>query len=556
MLLLGKVQEQKREVKAKKPAIKAHKLDQREVEEMELKLRETGMGCLLNHPIEPTLSSKESKVIAVKTQILKERAKDGFKERNTEKYNEFDQKMKDLNKWLDKPNLCGAVGVKNLLEQHEQNIEQIVPPPAKKSSNGPPPVPPKTTSPSSPYPGHPHILPPPLENDSPKTPQCHFCNQTVYLAEKLNVDNLSCHRRCFRCAYCDAPLKLNGYGMERIEFGGYGKQFFCMQHLNLGLPEKMAKIKQNREKQQQLHQRPVSKPNIQRETAADFQPSRPIVNRSLATDFVDAPTNREEAVEKKSVAIERAENMNQEETVEASSSCFDSLSKSRDLLSSGVFYSSNTPERAEFEVSLRRRPLGDHSNAKERGDSTAVNLTATLAKEEVASEEEELDEEEMLRHNVGDEMATGASMPDLLPRQERMNGKTVEENKQCAAKSVEGDVDHLRRPSSDDSEGDELSSDEERALTNLLDRTGGALPSLDETVTLIQTLKTKRRAASREDLDATDDHEVRSYWGKKRVSWEGRTGGYTAHFLGFALSDAFFAFGFRKFEKEARTTTS
>uniref|UniRef100_A0A5S6QFD2 F-actin monooxygenase n=1 Tax=Trichuris muris TaxID=70415 RepID=A0A5S6QFD2_TRIMR len=213
----------------KKPPIIIRKLNPDEVKDMEEKLKKTAMGCLLYKRQEPALSSKEAKIIALKTACLKEKAAVGFQQ-SSNRFHTFDLTMEKLEKRLRRPDTSGAVGVSQLRQMHSTSIGMM-------KCNAKPPVP---------VPGaHPSAVNTESFGETAVSGEysklyCHVCHREVYLTERVNIENVSCHRDCFRCAFCNCILRLNGYGSEYIE--KYGRMFFCSRHLNCSLREKLARI--------------------------------------------------------------------------------------------------------------------------------------------------------------------------------------------------------------------------------------------------------------------------------------------------------------------------
>lgn len=44
---------------------------------------------------------------------------------------------------------------------------------------------------------------------------CFFCEQKVYVMERLSAEGLFFHRSCFRCDSCSAPLRLVSYSYDQ-----------------------------------------------------------------------------------------------------------------------------------------------------------------------------------------------------------------------------------------------------------------------------------------------------------------------------------------------------
>ncbi|KFD71045.1 hypothetical protein M514_02619 [Trichuris suis] len=228
LLLRGKLSLSKA---PKKPPIIIRKLNPEEVKDMEEKLKKTAMGCLLYKRQEPALTSKEKKIIALKTACLKEKAAVGFQE-SSDRFHNFDLSMEKLEKRLRRPDTSGAVGVSQLKQMHNASIGMIA------MRNVKPPVPLPSRHPSSSA-NMETFADTSISGEYSKL-YCHLCRREVYLAERINIENVCCHRDCFRCAFCNCVLRLNGYGSDYIE--RYGKLFFCTRHLNCSLREKLARI--------------------------------------------------------------------------------------------------------------------------------------------------------------------------------------------------------------------------------------------------------------------------------------------------------------------------
>lgn len=59
---------------------------------------------------------------------------------------------------------------------------------------------------------------------------CHFCNQRVYLMEKIAAEGLVLHRACLKCHHCHTSLRLGSYAFDRDDPEG---RFYCTQHFRL-----------------------------------------------------------------------------------------------------------------------------------------------------------------------------------------------------------------------------------------------------------------------------------------------------------------------------------
>ncbi|XP_078128775.1 protein-methionine sulfoxide oxidase mical3b-like [Sander vitreus] len=54
---------------------------------------------------------------------------------------------------------------------------------------------------------------------------CFFCQQRVYLMERLSAESLFFHRSCFQCSHCSSTLRLGGYCYDT-----HSRRFYCLQH--------------------------------------------------------------------------------------------------------------------------------------------------------------------------------------------------------------------------------------------------------------------------------------------------------------------------------------
>lgn len=44
---------------------------------------------------------------------------------------------------------------------------------------------------------------------------CQLCLKVVYLAERMQVEGMFIHKKCFRCAFCEQPLRLGNCAQDR-----------------------------------------------------------------------------------------------------------------------------------------------------------------------------------------------------------------------------------------------------------------------------------------------------------------------------------------------------
>ncbi|XP_025414741.1 F-actin-monooxygenase Mical isoform X3 [Sipha flava] len=66
---------------------------------------------------------------------------------------------------------------------------------------------------------------------------CHFCNNRVYLMERLSAEGRFFHRGCFRCEYCLTTLRLGNYMYDRE--GKFDNRFYCSQHFGMSGTQQM-----------------------------------------------------------------------------------------------------------------------------------------------------------------------------------------------------------------------------------------------------------------------------------------------------------------------------
>ncbi|KAK0395835.1 hypothetical protein QR680_001457 [Steinernema hermaphroditum] len=222
---------------------KTRRLDHNDLEEMEQKLERTGMGVLIDRDKIHSMSSKEEKMMRMSAADARSFALGGFKE--NDKFKEIDSRLEKADKILKNAALSGV----NIVSQ----IKGV--PTTKKGP--PPPTPPKSVRPNiaevslraNASEGAPRPLSMSAVSDSlyssvnaRRRQPCAICTDEVYLAEQLLVEKKIIHKRCFRCFYCEQPLRLGNYGTDRAITEAYGIRFYCSQHLMLSFRDKVAKV--------------------------------------------------------------------------------------------------------------------------------------------------------------------------------------------------------------------------------------------------------------------------------------------------------------------------
>ncbi|VDN23318.1 unnamed protein product [Gongylonema pulchrum] len=211
--------------------ILTRKMDKRDIDEMELKLEQTAMGLLFNKEQFRVLTSKEQKVVCANAAAARQTVSEGFK-RDDEKYKDIDEKLAKADSLLKNQNLAGVDIVSRMKIQNGMTTGSRSP----KSGKPPPPLPSKKTASdenssvsqtedqnnaavrySSPRP----FSMPVLEStcydsvNARRQINCQLCSEVVYLAERMQVEGMFIHKKCFRCAFCGQPLRLGNCAQDR-----------------------------------------------------------------------------------------------------------------------------------------------------------------------------------------------------------------------------------------------------------------------------------------------------------------------------------------------------
>ncbi|KAL3072957.1 hypothetical protein niasHS_017931 [Heterodera schachtii] len=58
----------------------------------------------------------------------------------------------------------------------------------------------------------------------PELKKCVICGNLVQLADKMMIDRVTLHNKCFNCGYCGNPLKPGECAMEVHSFG---RRWYC-----------------------------------------------------------------------------------------------------------------------------------------------------------------------------------------------------------------------------------------------------------------------------------------------------------------------------------------
>ncbi|VIO94319.1 Uncharacterized protein BM_BM10060 [Brugia malayi] len=245
------------------------KMDKHDIDEMKLKLEQTAMGLLFNKEQYRVLTSKEEKIICTNAAAARRTVNEGFKHAD-EKYKDIDEKLSKAETLLKNQNLVGIDIVSRTKNKNGVIVNNGGKPVNAKKS--PPPLPPKKTilqesrisssasrpenhsvifrskSSSSNKSSRPCSVPVMrLSCDSVNARQqiiCQLCLKVVYLAERMQVEGMFIHKKCFRCAFCEQPLRLGNCAQDR-NLRSFNPRFFCMQHINLPVLEKITRIEKN-----------------------------------------------------------------------------------------------------------------------------------------------------------------------------------------------------------------------------------------------------------------------------------------------------------------------
>ncbi|VDN55471.1 unnamed protein product [Dracunculus medinensis] len=211
------------------------KMEKKDIDEMEMKLEQTGMGVLFDKEHFRVMSSKEQKIISANAAAARQIASDGFKHDNN-KFKDIDEKLAKADNILKNQNLAGINTVSRALKKPSLT-------PAPRPA---PPTPPKkvslrefanhseleqcsdqengkisfrNASLSKTKNGRPVSMPIiGLSCESVNARRqvcCQLCTKFVYLAERMQVEGMFIHKSCFRCAYCEQPLRLGHCAQDR-----------------------------------------------------------------------------------------------------------------------------------------------------------------------------------------------------------------------------------------------------------------------------------------------------------------------------------------------------
>lgn len=78
--------------------------------------------------------------------------------------------------------------------------------------------------------------------------KCALCGLEVFLTEQLYLEKMVIHKRCFKCSYCEQPLRLNNCLLDRQLQPQFGLRWFCQQHYTLPIFEKINRLERQRPK--------------------------------------------------------------------------------------------------------------------------------------------------------------------------------------------------------------------------------------------------------------------------------------------------------------------
>ncbi|KAJ1348972.1 hypothetical protein KIN20_004384 [Parelaphostrongylus tenuis] len=235
----------------------AQKIPKNDIVEMEKKLERSGMGVLYNK--KEHISSQDEKIIRANAAHARKEAENGFtRAEEVERFKDYDIKIAKSNDIMKKRDLAGVDPFGKWC------YSDAWPASMSSSPKSVAPVPPvKTISvvkdrnnsvvirPVAPIHPERHLSAPPVvstlyDSFGPKRQEtCRLCEKVVYLAERIQVESMFVHKNCFRCAYCNQPLRLGEYGKDKDLEDHYPRKLFCTTHLRVPLKEKIARIERD-----------------------------------------------------------------------------------------------------------------------------------------------------------------------------------------------------------------------------------------------------------------------------------------------------------------------
>jgi len=77
------------------------------------------------------------------------------------------------------------------------------------------------------------IVPNGGNNDMSAADQCAFCDKKVYVMEKVEANNKTYHKTCFKCSVCKSILRMGNFTFHH-------EQLYCKNHF-----KQLFKIKGN-----------------------------------------------------------------------------------------------------------------------------------------------------------------------------------------------------------------------------------------------------------------------------------------------------------------------
>uniref|UniRef100_A0A0R3RG77 LIM zinc-binding domain-containing protein n=1 Tax=Elaeophora elaphi TaxID=1147741 RepID=A0A0R3RG77_9BILA len=382
------------------------KMDKHDIDEMKLKLEQTAMGLLFNKEQYRVLTSREEKIICTNAAAARRTVNEGFKHADERykvvSYFEIDEKLLKAETLLRNQNLVGIDIVSRTKNKNAQAVNN-----GSKSisvNKSPPPLPPKKVisqdnriNPSVSRPENPSVIfrnklslssnfsrpcsvpVMQLSCDSVNARRqivCQLCLKVVYLAERIQVEGMFIHKKCFRCAFCEQPLRLGNCAQDR-NLRIFNPRFFCMQHINIPVLEKIARIEKNGCKGSDAAGSSLSTLNDTLNTFNGYNTS-PINQSTTAASVQRTGRNSPSMLLGKTMEKMRA----QKEAISA-------------LVSSP--HKHVTQERAKFEI------YGQKKTTQEKEASTSANGTCSGGHDNFSDEELLDDEDEYLSSGKDDE---------------------------------------------------------------------------------------------------------------------------------------------------------
>uniref|UniRef100_A0A7E4W775 LIM zinc-binding domain-containing protein n=1 Tax=Panagrellus redivivus TaxID=6233 RepID=A0A7E4W775_PANRE len=238
---------------------KTQKMEKAVIEKMEQKLDDTAQGTLSerNRPVD-SLEEKIMRENASKARLI---ARGEFRSCLDDKFKEIDERIAKAEATLKFADLAGVNSVTGGRPASEAPLSKPIPPPTppkpamipsssldddRENANGRDVVFRAPTS-GRPAPSRPQSSPNDLYASvlAQRKNICALCNTQVFLAEKMDIDKVMIHKRCFKCSYCQQPLRIGNCTLDRSLMDDWGRRWYCQQHIGLRQVEKVMRLQKN-----------------------------------------------------------------------------------------------------------------------------------------------------------------------------------------------------------------------------------------------------------------------------------------------------------------------